>query len=403
VREAVGKNYNLASAAARVRQAGARVRTAGAGRFPRLDITSGVSRSQRLRGAQFQTVRANQFNLGLDLGWELDLWGRLANLKRSAVASLQASAADYHSSRLSLAADVAKTALDIVEAEKLVTLIHKNLASLETNLHILDRKLELGDADDRTALEVSLSRAEIARSRANITAEKRRADASRRRLEILLGSYPEGELKGLVDFPKIRRPVPAGLPSELLLRRPDIAAAERRASAALEDVIAARKALLPSIRITGGGGTNTTQDLGNLLDLNNLVWDIAGGLTAPVFRGGELRAGVALSEAQRDEIVADYASVALRAFQEVETTLTAEGYLLEQQAQLEKASRESVRAEELALGQYEKGLVDIITVLESERRSFDARSALLMVTNQRLQNRIDLYLALGGDFDHTLE
>lgn len=399
--EAVSKNYDLSSAAARVQAAQARARITGADRLPQFDADLNVNRSQNLRGAAFQTVRANNFSTGLNLSWEIDLWGRIANLRESALDELEATRADYQAARLSLAASVARTSLEIVESELQIKLSEDTLESLRTNLEILDDKLEAGDADDRTALEISLSRADVARAEATIAQQEREADSSRRLLETLLGEYPEGRIKALSDLPSVKRSVPVGLPSELLLRRPDLVAAELRVDAQLQQLAASRKALLPSIRITAGGGTSTTDDFGDLFDIRNLVWNIGAGLTQPVFEGGRIRAEIDLSEAERDDIAAQYAETALTAFREVETALASEKHFARQQAALETAALESVRAEELSLSQYETGLVDIITLLESQRRSFDSRSALLNIRLLRLQNRIDLYLALGGDFDST--
>ena len=139
------------------------------------------------------------------------------------------------------------------------------------------------------------------------------------------------------------------------------------------------------------------------MDINNLVWNIGQNLAQPIFLAGKLKADIRLTEAERDEVAAQYADTALAAFREVETALAAEKYYVKQVAALEKAAMESDRAEELSLSQYEKGLVDIITLLESQRRAFDANSSLLTVRLLLLQNRIDLHLALGGDFDHAPE
>ncbi len=400
VQQAVEHNYSLQAAAARVRSAGARARISGADRYPRVSLGQDSSRSQRLRGARFQKTTSNQFSLSGDISWEIDLWGRLRDLQRASLAQLDASSADYQASRLSLAADVVKTTLDLVETKMQTELSRQTLASLETNLEILDAKLEVGDVNDRTALEISLSRSDVARARASISQRQRDGDAAKRRLEILLGNYPAGKITALDRFPTVKRSVPVGLPSDLLLRRPDIVAAEHRVDAALDNLSASRKALLPSLRLTGTGGTSTTQDFQDIFDPKALVWNIGYGLGQPLFEGGRLRGDIELTTAQRDELAADYADTALTAFREVETALAAEAFFKRQEIQLENASREALLAEELSLAQYERGLVDIITVLESQRRAFDSRSTLLTIKNQRLQNRVDLYLALGGDFDH---
>ncbi len=400
-REAVGKNYDLAAASARVRQSLERVRIANADRLPQFDTDFSTNRSQNLRGANFTSSRANQFAIGLDLVWEADLWGRIGNVKKARLADLKAADADYQAARLSLAGTVVKTALELIESEQQVELSRENLKSLQTNLDILDSKLEAGDAEDRTALDISLSRADVARAESTIAQQQREADASRRVLEALLGRYPKGTIDSLRKLPTIRRSIPAGLPGELLLRRPDLIAAEARVDAQFQEVAASRKALLPTFRITAGGGTSTTNELADLLNIQNLVWNIGQNLMQPLYQGGRLKADIRLTEAERDEVASTYADTALIAFREVETALAAEGYYLKQVAALEKAVVESDRAEELSLSQYENGLVDIITLLESQRRAFDSRSSLLSVRLLLLQNRVDLHLALGGDFDHV--
>ncbi|MBP6783577.1 MAG: efflux transporter outer membrane subunit [Verrucomicrobiales bacterium] len=401
VEEAIGRNYDLASARARVRQARERASIAGADRLPTLDAGVQTTRSQNLRGAAFQTVRANNFNFNLNLAWEVDLWGRLKNLRDAELDRFSAESSLYEASRLSLAGNVVKTAFEIIEGGEQIELARRTLASLRTNLKILDAKLEAGDAADRAALDVSLTRADVARAESAILVFQRRVDAAKRTLETLLGRYPAGTIEALSGLPRINREVPAGLPTELLLRRPDLLAAEARVDAAMKDLSASRKALLPALSITGDGGTASTDDFGDLFNIQNLVWGIGQNLTRPLYQGGRLKANIRLDEDQRDELIASYAETALTAFREVETALSAERYLKAQVGALSTAVSESRRAETLSLGDYQQGLVDIITLLESQRRSFDAQSALLTIKLALIVNRVDLYLALGGDFDHA--
>lgn len=402
VDEAVDRNYSLDAARSRVRQAEERMRIAGADRLPTLESGIGTSRSQNLRGADFRSVRANNFNFSLDVAWEVDLWGRIKDLRDVQLDLLTAETNAYRWSKLSLAANVVKTAFEIVESNQQVALSRRTLSSLEKNLIILDAKLEAGDADDRTALDISLARADVARAKANIHAEQRQADGSQRTLETLLGRYPEGRVGALSTLPVLKRQVPGGLPSELLLRRPDLLEAEARVDSQLKQLSASRKALLPSIRITGATGTSTTSDFGNLFDIQNLVWNIGQNLTQPLLRGGELKANIRLDAHELDELSRTYGETALTAFREVETALAAEKYYLSQVNELQVAVAEARRAEDLSLSQYERGLIEIITLLESQRRAFDAESTLLSINLLMLQNRVDLYLALGGDFDHAV-
>jgi outer membrane protein TolC len=203
------------------------------------------------------------------------------------------------------------------------------------------------------------------------------------------------ELKAL---PEPRRNVPAGLPVALLSRRPDVLAAELRLFESLNLESAARKALLPGIRLTGDKGYSS-QELADLVSVQAAVWTIASGVTQPLFQGGRLRAGAKRARARYDELLNVYAGTAQTAFREVETALAAERFLVEQQEELARAKVEAERAEQLALGQYGRGLVDVLTVLDSRQRAYDANRALVTARALRLRNRADLYLALGGAFD----
>ncbi len=393
---AVSDNFSLGASLQRVFQAEERARVTRSNLFPKFDEQFSSTRSQTVGPAGKN--RSTRHNLTLGMSWEVDLWGQLRDLKRADVALMDASFHAYQAARLSLVALVLQTAFELVESRGQIELARRNLESLETVLEILDAKLEGGDADDRTALEISLARADVARAESTIIAEQRQTDLSRRLLETLLGRYPLGVLEGLGELPDPGRKVPAGMPSDLLMRRPDILQAEMTVNSALYGVAATRKQLLPSLRLTGDLGTTSRNPLKDLLDVENLIWNITQNLTQPVFRAGEIRAEIRLSEFERDQLIAEYADVVLTAFREVETALAAEEFFDEQVVALRRNVREARLAEELSLSQYEKGLVEIITVLESQRRAFDAESSLLNVRLLRLLNRVDLHLALGGDF-----
>ncbi len=401
VEEAVGANYSLAAARSRIAQAEEIARIAGADRLPAIDSSLSTSRSQNLRGSEFSNTRANNFNFNLDLAWEIDLWGRIKNLRDAELDRVASETGLYESSRLSLAANVVKTALAVVEANEQIEISRRTLGSLRTNLRILDSRLEAGDLAERAALEISLSRADIARAERTILLSQRRLDGSRRTLETLLGRYPAGTVASIGGLPRISREIPKGIPGELLLRRPDLLAAEARVDAALKELAASRKALLPALRISGSIGTASTDEFGDIFDIQKMVWAVGQNLTQPLFQGGRLRANIRLDEAERDELVHDYAETALNALREVETALAAERYLQAEVAALSTAVTESRRAEELSLGEFEQGLVEIITLLESQRRAFEAESVLLAAKLELLSNRVDLHLALGGDFDHA--
>lgn len=396
VEEAVNKSFSLSAARSRVFQAEERARATRAGLFPQLELGQNSSRSQTL--ANRGQVQNRRHTFDLNMRWEIDLWGRLHDLKESQVALMDAEFFAYEAARLSLAARVIQAVFELVESKEQIALIERNLDVLEQNLEILDDRLEAGDADERTALDIALSRSEIAREKALLVAEKRQMDAARRTLETLLNRYPKGLIEGINQLPDLKASIPVGLPSQLLLRRPDILQAEMRINSELFGVSFAHKQALPSLSLSGSVGTVSNDSIFDLLDIDNLVYNIARNLTQPVFQGGEIKSDIRLAEHERDEAINVYANTVLDAFREVETALAAEKYFNEQIEALEKNVEEAELAESLSEQDYEKGIVGIITLLEAQQRLFNAQSTLLNIRLQRLLNRVDLYLALGGDF-----
>lgn len=399
VERALEANPDLKAAAARVNQARAETVQAGAALFPSVSASYSASRSQSPGDQRFSglTPINNRFRLPLNVSWEIDLWGRVADERGAARANRQAAEETFHAARLSLAANAVRTAVTLAEAEALRDLAERNVANRRVQLGVLNRQLERGLDPDRAALDVSLGRADLARAESLVEQRRASADQTRRALEILLGGYPAGREPGLRGLPGLKCGVPSGLPSELLLRRPDLRAAERRLEAALRGESAAKKAFLPSLRLTGENG-RTSQDMDNLLAPDSAIWSVASSVAQTLFQGGRLVAGAQLARSRYEEQLQTYTGSVLTAFREVETALASERFLADQAAALARAATEAERSEQLALGQYEKGLTEVLTLLDASERAFDARSALISVQAQRLRNRTDLHLALGGPF-----
>lgn len=397
VRDSLEHNPSMRAAAARLRGAKSRAVLAGADRFP--DLAAGLSAGQDLRRADLNSRlrQTDRYDLALDLSWELDLWGRLRNSARAAAAEAEAAGSDFQAARLSLAVNAAKAYCNLVEAEQLAELSARTVENFTKSYESIRGRIDRG-VPGVTALDEKLSRANLSSARSELESAHRDLDAARRTLESLAGRYPVGETSSLGKLPTVSRQIPAGLPSELLFRRPDILAAERRAAAEQQRVKAAWKALLPDIRLTATAGTSSPQ-LQELLDARRLASSIAQSLAAPLFSGGRLTAEAQIAEADRDALAATYAAAVLTAFREVETALAAEGYFERQILALQEFVKDSLDAESLAQKSYDNGLVTFVTVLESQRRAVDSQALLFRVENARLLNRLNLHLALGGDFD----
>lgn len=389
-------NHDLKGAAARLKAASARARIARADLAPDLEAGLGATRSQRVfnSGSERRNIQTTDFGLNLRISWELDVWGRLRDASSAAAQDYLAARNIWQAARLSLAAQIASGWFDSIQAGQQVRLATQTVDVFKKSQSIIEERFQRGVA---SALDVRLGRADVSNAESRLMVRQIELAAAVRLLEVILGNYPSSELKVVTDLPPVKQEVPVGLPSQLLVRRPDILVAELQLAASGHRLRGEKKNRLPSFQLTGSGGT-ATENFTQLLDLKFLVWNLGANLTQPVFRAGELKAKVSLAEAEKDEAVALYAQTALQAFREVETALTNENLLKGQELALETAVMESAEAEQLALDQYTQGTVDIITLLDSQRRTFDARNSLIQVRNQRLQNRLELYLALGGSF-----
>ena len=393
VDEAVASNYDLLAVVARVKAARAQAAITGSNAKLQLDSSAAASR-RGIPSSNAKRQTSDTFEGQLDAAWEADLWDRLADATRAAEREAAAAAQDYEAARLSLAADVGQAWFDAVESELQVELAAETARNFRQNLAIVEEGFRSGLND---ALDVRLERANLAEAESQLELRRIQRNQTVRTLEVLLGRYPGAQLAVASRLPRLMHEVPVGLPAELLERRPDVRAAATRLAAADARLNEARKNRLPSIRLTASGGVSSGE-LRNLLDFDSVLWTLAAGLAAPIFQGGRLSAEVDLARARADEALVSYAQALLTAFREVETALAAEGLLARRESALRVAAEESSEAATLALERYRSGLVDIITWLEARRRAFSAKSSLLEVNNQRLQNRIALHLALGGDF-----
>lgn len=396
IQEALAHNYNLIAAEGRLEAAQATAVIQGSGRYPTLNLSTNGNRSQRNNtgGLVITSNRSKTFQLTGRTSWELDIWGRVRDQASAGLADYQASVEDYRAARFSLAANVARSWYRAITSALQLEISVQSLETFESNLVIIEENFKRGIA---RALDLHLMRANVANSRSDYEGRLRIHEADRRALETLLGRYPANEIAIAKELPEIKKSIPVGLPDELLNRRPDIRAAERRLAADSVNIKAAKKAMLPGIDLNGSYGTSTREyDL--LLDDRFKVWSYGYNISLPVFQGGRLQATKDRTEAQYKQSLANYGNTVLQAFEEVESTLSEEDSLFRDEDALRITVDEYNSAVDLAWEQYNRGLVDIITVLDSQRRAFNAQRALITTTNQRLQNRITLYLALGGGF-----
>lgn len=389
VEQALQQNPQLQNTRALLSEAEAQARVAGAERQPTL--SAGVQAGRSGNGSN----DSNQFSATLTFGWELDLWNKLSDSARAAEIDRQALLQDYRSARLSLAAAVSKSWFNGVEASQQLELSRQLVAVLADRLEVLEEGYQAGLV---AALDIHLARANLAAERSRLSTRQQTLGSAVRQLELLLGRYPANRQVLALELPALPEAIPAGVPSELLQRRYDIRAAELRVQSAWARLERSHKDRFPSFTLTGTYGSSSDQ-LDRLLRGDSLVWSLLGGLSQPLLDGGRLEAleERALAQAQQREAL--YRDAVLKAFDEVETALQQERQLTRVVEQSKISVIEYQLAEQLAAEQYQAGLVQYITLLEAQRSAFEARSSYTQALNQQLQNRIDLYLALGGDFE----
>ncbi len=400
---ALAANRDLAATAARVEAAAAQARIAGAASLPQAGLGVDAGRRRQnfiglpIPGGEGGVLSSTSTTYGgaLTLSWEADLWGRLAAGESAAEAELSATRADLAGARLSLAGQTAKAWFAAVEGAGQVALAERTLDARRLTRDQIRRRFEAGL---RSALDLRLAIANHSAAEAALAGRRRQLDASVRRLELLLSRYPGAELADRIAGRSLPAPPPAppaGLPAELVTRRPDLAAAERRLEAAGLGIRQARAALYPRLSLTGSAG-RLSGEVEDLLDSDFSVWSLASSLLQPLFQGGRLRAAVDLAEARYEELAERYAQTVLRAFGEVELALSAAGHLAAQAEALAVAAEQSAAAERQAEDRYRAGLAPYLAVLEAQRQAADTASRLIETRRLLLDARVDLHLALGG-------
>ncbi|WP_285275190.1 efflux transporter outer membrane subunit [Halopseudomonas bauzanensis] len=382
-------NLDLASAATRLLQADAQLRQTGATLLPSVD----GSASGRRGGNSGDGNVSSGFNASLNASYEIDFWGRNRAAVEAAAANLNASRYDLEALAITTDASVARSWFQLVENQARLQLARDNLAAAEQVLNIVEARYRFG-ADD--SLAVSQQRALVAQLRANLPALEQQTLQLRNSLALLLGQGPDfvpGALPAMTD---ITVPEPgAGLPSELLNRRPDIRASEQRLLAANANLTAARAALYPSIQLTGSYGAQSSA-LSDLVSNPLNPWSLAAGLTQPIFDGGRLRAQVEISEASQQEALIGYQRAILDALIDADTALGALQQARRQYQLQQAATAESELAFELAQARYKAGAIDLQNLLDTQRSYFQSQDSLVQQRAAWLLATVDLYRALGG-------
>lgn len=391
-------NRDLASAAARLREARAEVTIQRAALFPAIDAQVQASRSGvgqvalATNGQQSSTTR-NAFELGGGASYELDVWGLSRDNLRSAEEALKASRFARRAVALAMTENVANTYFEILTLRERIAIANEDIVAIDGILRIVKLKVKAGTASH---LDLAQEQAQIASVRAELPLLKEQALEAQVALAVLIGRPAEGFDVGAQSAQAMRIPeVAPGLPSQLLLRRPDVAEAEANLAAAHANLQAARAAFLPQFALSGSAGFSSAA-VNALLHGPSFLWDAGGQLVQTIFDGGKLIGQKDLASATQQELVASYQGVVLNAYADVESALgQVRNYALEEQHLREEvdAAREAFQISRL---QYSQGVADLLNLLQAQQTLFGARDALAQARLDRLKAIVHLYAALGG-------
>ena len=388
VREALAYNTDLRLAAARVEQAAAYARLAGAAIYPAVNL---LAHGGGKLGGDNSGINGG----GLFASWELDLWGRVRAERAAGNEQYEAAVFDAEYARQSLAAMVAKSWLLAIEARLQRAIAADIVRSSEGSIGLARDRLRVGIGDE---YDVALSEASLESTRDAERQLQLGYEQALRALELLVGRYPAASVEVAATLPPVPGPIPVGLPSELLERRPDVVAAERRVAAAFHRIEEAKAARLPKIALTAGVSA-ISSSLFVLQNHSNPVASLGANLAWPLFNGYALEAQVEIRTAEQAIAVADYGRVGLRAFSEVETALASAATADDREAILARSVTSNDRTLALAQVRFRVGSGDLRAVLQQNIALFGARTALLHVQADRLVQRVNLHLALGGSFE----
>ncbi|RZL87206.1 MAG: efflux transporter outer membrane subunit [Variovorax sp.] len=391
VTQALAHNTDLRAAAARVAEVRALADAQQAAAWPTLDFAAGGQRSRSIGAVSgkpyLSTVGQPQFQAA----YEVDLWGRVGALGRAADAQLTSSQAAHDSAALSVAATTAAAYINLRSLDARLVVAQQTLAARQSALALARSRQQRGYSSELETQQAEAEYRSTAQAVPQLELAIRRQEHA---INLLTGSAPGAVPRGL-PLAELKLPAlpDAGLPSELLRRRPDLASAEAQLAASDAQLAASRAQLLPSLHLAATLGSISSSALrGDPFS----VWSVGGSVLAPIFDGGRLRAQVRASDARRDQALAGYEKAVLTAFAEVEDQLAALDELGHQGDEAEAQSRALQEAVRVATNRYREGYASYLDELDAQRNLFSAQQTVLQLRADRLAAQVGLYRALGG-------
>jgi NodT family efflux transporter outer membrane factor (OMF) lipoprotein len=392
-REALAGSPDLQVIEAQYRAARWRARGAfGGNLLPSLSVGVDGTRTEEPIPDSDSRVRTEFMTSSVVASWEIDLWGRLTARAMASDLTADAAEEDLYGARLSVAGQSAQAWVSLIEAQQLLALAQEDLQTRERALDLTQRRYDAGIA---SSLNLRTARSQVASARAAEAGAQDGLLIASRRLQEIMGRYPDGALRAQGDLPQLAPLTAAGAPADLLERRPDVLASENRMRAAGFRIHEARAALLPRLTLRANAGS-TGEGINDIDDSANMVSNLIGGITMPIFNGGALLSESRASVADRRAAAAGYVRTSIAAWREVEGTISADTSLETRERQFAIAADESRAAQELAEREYSRGVATLFDLIDAYTRRIDAERGLISARADRVSNRIAYHVALGG-------
>ena len=337
--------------------------------------------------------------LGVNFQWELDIWGRLLNGRKAAQKNYEAISYDLSYLGFSSVIKASQLYFQAVEAHEQMTIAKESYLSL---VEIRDLVKDRYDRGLKSSLDYRLAETSVLTSKVNVELRSLQLTNLNRQLEILIGQYPDGNLITNLSLPVSLPSINPIIPSELVTRRPDIKSLILKSEAEGLLLVQSKRNLLPGISISGTGGTSA-QKLEDIFNDDYGIWNVGAAMTAPIFSGGRLRAATKLQKSALEKSKKELLKGLLNAYFEVEQLLQLEKSLLTQQEAIQAAVNQSLDAYNLSKERYDKGVTILESVLNTQRQYNNIRSQYISLSRQRIDNRLSLFLALGGDSNKKLK
>lgn len=389
ITQSLENNRDLRVAVLNVERARAQYRIQRADRVPAVGVQGQMTRS----GGDAPVTEQFSANLGV-VEFELDLFGRVRNLSQAALQQYFAEAANRRSAQLSLVAEVANAWLTLGADSEQLRIAQATLATYEDSLRLTEARRDLGGA---SALELSQTRTLVETARTDVARFAGQVAQDRNALVLLAGGPVDATLLPQAEVTEVAsvRPLPAGMPGDVLLRRPDVMAAEHVLLSANANIGAARAAFFPSISLTGSIGS-ASSELSGLFDSGTRVWSFIPKLNLPIFQGGKLRANLGMATADRDIALAQYERAIQSGFREAADALALNESLDAQLSSQQALVAAAEQAQRLSQARYDAGLDSFLTLLDARRTAYTARQSLVSTQLAQQSNQVALYKVLGG-------